>query len=152
MGVLSIDWRKKWGVHTGASADGRKNGETLSQNASATFGMDKAGMTGHIRSAATLPGVDAVNGSVLDLEMHASPVQGESGTQALVASLETFLKEGGQSVHYNVLDTETLKDAQIHPEEHSNLQVRVCGWNELFVNMSKEWQDEFIARSQMHMR
>ena len=78
--------------------------------------------------------------------------QGESGTQALVASLETFLKEGGQSVHYNVLDTETLKDAQIHPEEHSNLQVRVCGWNELFVNMSKEWQDEFIARSQMHMR
>jgi len=151
MGIYSINRRKTWGDHTGATPDGRRNCETLSQNASATFGMDKAGMTGHVRSVATLPGVDAVNGSILDLEMHASSVKGDSGTKALVASLETFIREGGQSVHYNVLDTETLKDAQIHPEEHSNLQVRMCGWNELFVNMSKENQDEFIERSQMHL-
>lgn len=147
LGVLSIDWRKTWGVYTGASADGRCIGETMSQNASATFGMDKDGLTGHILSAAVIDGVDAVNGSVLDLEMHSSAVRGEHGTQALVASLETFLQAGGQTVHYNVLDTETLKDAQIHPENHANLQVRMCGWNVLFTHLSKASQDEFIARS-----
>ena len=122
----------------------------MSQNASATFGMDKEGPTGHILSAAAIPGEDAPNGSVLDLELHSSAVQGEHGTDALLATLETFLEKGGQTVHYNVLDTETLRDAQVHPENHSNLQVRVCGWNALFTHMSKKEQDEFIMRSEFH--
>lgn len=149
MGVLSIDWRKTWGEHTAASADGRHSGETLSQNASASFGMDKEGPTGHILSAAALSGVDAVNGSVLDIDLHSSAVRGENGTNVLVATLDTFLEAGGHTVHYNVLDTDTLRDAQEHPEKYPNLQVRMCGWNVLFTHLSRKSQDEFIHRSEM---
>ena len=152
LGIFSIDWRSEWGWKTGASADGRKTGETLSQNASATFGMDRNGPTGHIRSVTRLPGEDAVNGLVMDMELHSSSVAGANGTQILLSILRTFLETGGQTIHYNVLDTETLKDAQIHPENHQNLQVRVCGWNAEFIKMTKAEQDEYILRSEMQLR
>ncbi len=150
MGVLSIDWRKTWGEHTAASADGRVNGESMSQNASAAFGMDKEGPTGQILSVAAIDGTNATNGCVLDLDIHASMVRGNSGTDALVATINAFLAAGGHTVHYNVLDTNALQDAQNHPENYPNLQVRVCGWNALFIHLSKESQDEFIWRSQLN--
>lgn len=149
LGLFSINWRSDWGVHTAASADGRRKGETLSQNTSCTFGMDKEGPTGHILSVASLDGVDAVNGSVLDIDLHSSAVRGENGTNVLMATLDTFMQAGGQTVHYNVLDTDTLRDAQEHPEQYPNLQVRMCGWNVLFTHLSRKSQDEFIHRSEM---
>lgn len=152
LSIFSIDWRSEWGKKTGASADGRKTGDTLSQNASATFGMDREGPTGHIQSVTRLPGEDAVNGLVMDMELHSSAVAGENGTQVLLSILKTFFQKGGQTIHYNVLDTEILKDAQIHPEKYTNLQVRVCGWNADFTKMTKAEQDEYIVRSQMQMR
>ena len=152
LSIFSIDWRTEWGYKTAASADGRKTGETFSQNASATFGMDRNGPTGHIQSVTRLPGEDCVNGLVMDMEMHSSAVAGEKGVSVLLALLKTFFHKGGQTMHYNVLDTETLKDAQLHPENHQNLQVRVCGWNADFTKMTKSEQDEFILRSQLQMR
>ena len=149
LGIMSIDWRRTWGERTAASADGRKNGDTLSQNASATFGKDKEGPTGHILSVAALDSVDAVNGVILDMDLHSSAVRGKNGTHVLMATLDTFMKSGGQTIHYNVLDTDTLRDAQLHPENYPNLQVRLCGWNVLFTHMSKKAQDEFIRRSEM---
>lgn len=149
LGLFSIDWRMPWGRHTGASADGRLTGDTLSQNTSATFGMDREGPTGHILSVAALSGVDAVNGAVLDIDLHVSAVRGENGTDVLLATLDAFLEAGGQTVHYNVLDTATLRDAQLHPENYPSLQVRMCGWNVLFTQLSRQSQDEFIRRSEM---
>ena len=152
LGIFSIDWRSEWGEKTAATPDGRKNHETLSQNASAAFGMDRQGPTGHILSVTRLPGEDTVNGLVLDMELHSSAVAGEKGTKVLLSILKTFLEKGGQTIHYNILDTQTLKDAQLHPENHQNLQVRVCGWNAQFVTMTKAEQDEYILRSQLQMR
>jgi len=152
LSIFSIDWRAEWAVTTAASADGRKTGETLSQNASAAFGMDRNGHTAHILSVAKLPGEDCVNGLVMDMELHSSAVSGENGTRVLLALLKTFFREGGQTMHYNVLDTEVLKDAQIHPEKYRNLQVRVCGWNADFTKMTKKEQDEYILRSQLQQR
>ena len=152
LGILSIDWRMEWAAKAAASPDGRKFGETFSQNASATFGMDRNGPAGHIASVTRLPGEDAVNGLVMDMELHSSSVTGEKGIHTLLAILKTFFRNGGQTIHYNVLDTETLKDAQLHPENHPNLQVRVCGWNADFTKMTKPEQDEFILRSQLQMR
>ena len=50
-------------------------------------------------------------------------------------------------MHYNVLDTEILKEAKLNPEKYPNLQVRLCGWNVLFSSLSEKEKDEFIARS-----
>ena len=135
------------GEKTAASADGRRRGETLSQNSSATFGADKNGATAHLLSAAVIDGSDTPNASIVDIDLHSSAVQGENGTSALYTALMTFIKMGGFGVHYNVLNTEVLKKAKECPSDHPNLQVRLCGWNVLFSSLSEREKGEFIARS-----
>ena len=62
---------------------------------------------------------------------------------------QVFLAQGGQTIHYNVLNVETLKDAKAHPENYPNLQVRVCGWNADFTKMIPKEQDDFIRRAEL---
>ena len=147
LGLLSIDWRWKAGAKTPATADGRRSGETFSQNASAAFGADKEGATAHLLSAAKLDASNTPNATIIDIDLHSSAVRGENGLNSMVSALLTFFKAGGFSVHYNVLDTETLKKAKENPEAYPNLQVRLCGWNELFNSLTEKEKDDFIARS-----
>jgi formate C-acetyltransferase len=147
LGLFSINWRWVMGEYTAASADGRKKGQTLSQNSSASFGADKKGATAHLISAATIDATDTPNASIVDIDLHVSAVRGENGLEALYTSLMTFFEMGGFGVHYNVLDTEVLKRAKESPQDYPNLQVRLCGWNVLFSTLSDKEKDEFIARS-----
>lgn len=146
LGLFSIDWRWEMGERCAASADGRKAGQPLSQNTSATFGADREGATAHLLSVATIDTTNTPNGTVADIDLHASAVRGENGLRGLVATLKTHFALGGFAVHYNVLDTEVLREAKLHPERYPNLQVRLCGWNVLFSTLSEREKDEFIAR------
>ena len=148
LGLFSIDWRVDFGRHTAASADGRMNGEPLSQNTGAVFGADRYGVTAHILSVTSIDTSNTADGAILDLDLHSSAVQGDNGTAMMVSTLETYFKRGGFAVHYNVLDTGVLHDAKAHPEKYPNLQVRLCGWNVKFTELSPEAQDEFIRRSE----
>ena len=147
LGLFSIDWRWEFGEKTAASADGRRSGETLSQNTSANFGADKEGATAHLISATRIDTSKTPNGAIVDIDLHTSAVRGENGLSALVASLRTYFALGGFAVHYNVLDTDILKAAKKDPEKYPTLQVRLCGWNVLFSTLSEKEKDEFIARS-----
>lgn len=147
LGLFSIDWRWEMGEKTAASADGRLSGETLSQNTSASFGADKYGATAHLKSVAAIDASDTPNGTIVDIDMHSSATVSDNGLNAMVASLKTYFELGGFAVHYNVLDTEVLKDAKLNPDKYPNLQVRLCGWNVLFSSLSEKEKDEFIARS-----
>ena len=62
----------------------------------------------------------------------------------------TFIKRGGHAMHINVFDAETLRDAQKNPDKYQDLQIRVCGWNVLWNNISKVEQDGFIKQAEMH--
>ena len=148
LGLFSINWRWEFGEKTAASADGRLCGETLSQNASATFGADKNGATAHLTSVATIDASKTPNGTIADIDLHASAVKGENGIKTLTATLRTYFEMGGFGVHYNILDTDVLKIAKAEPEKYPNLQVRLCGWNVLFSTLSDKEKDEFIARSE----
>ena len=75
-------------------------------------------------------------------------VKGDNGIKVLTAALRTYFELGGFAVHYNVLDTDTLRDAKAHPEKYPSLQVRLCGWNVLFSTLDDRAKDEFIARSE----
>ncbi len=147
LGLFSIDWRWEFGRKTAASANGRKAGETLSQNMSATFGADRDGATAHLLSVASIDTSKTPNGTIVDIDLHSSSVRGENGLKTLISTLRTYFELGGFAVHYNVLDTEILKDAKLNPEKYPNLQVRLCGWNVLFSSLSEKEKDEFIARS-----
>lgn len=147
LGMFSIDWRIAFGMNTGASADGRRAGEPLSQNTGASFGADREGVTANILSVTELDAGNMVNGSILDLDLHSSAVKGQNGMHMMMATLKTYFGRGGYAIHYNVLDVEVLKEAQRSPQKYPNLQVRLCGWNVLFSSLSEQAQNEFIMRA-----
>ena len=65
---------------------------------------------------------------------------------AMYGLLKTFMDNGGMAIQFNVLDEKMLTNAQKHPENYKNLQVRLCGWNVYYVNLSKKEQDDFIKQ------
>ena len=147
LGLFSIDWRWELGEKCAASADGRKAGQTLSQNSGATFGADREGATAHLLSVASIDSTNTPNGTIVDIDLHASAVRGTNGLQSLVATLKTYFALGGFAVHYNVLDTKVLREAKENSDRYPNLQVRLCGWNVRFNTLSEREKDDFIARS-----
>lgn len=136
------------GEKTGATPDGRRAGEETSKNASPVPGADRNGITAQISSATAIDSLLFGNGFCMDAMLHPSAVAGEDGMTALHAVLDTYIKKGGQSIHFNIFSADILRDAQEHPERYRNLQVRVCGWNVLWSNMSKKEQDAYILRAE----
>jgi formate C-acetyltransferase len=146
--MFTIDHHIYWGSKAGASADGRRKGEALSKNLGASLAMDRGGVTALIRSVTRLDHELFPNGSVLDIVLHPTAVAGEDGLEAFTALIESYMTLGGFAVHGNVFDARTLREAQAHPEEYANIQVRVCGWNVYFVNLSRREQDMFILQAE----
>ena len=81
--------------------------------------------------------------------LHPTAVKGERGLEIMLGLLRAFMKRGGYGFQGNVHGSETLKDAQVHPENHAGLQVRIGGWSWFFTRMDKEYQDEFIHRAEL---
>ena len=129
-----------------ATPDGRMAGESFSKNFSGTAGQETEGLTAAMLSALAIDQTEFADAGVLDFMAHPSALEGEAGLDAMVTMTEVYLSNGGFALQGNVLQLEQLKDAKLHPEKYPNLQVRVCGWNEYFVNMSEEAQDAFIKR------
>ncbi len=148
LGMFSIDWYTQFGEKIGATADGRFAQDVISKNMSAVIGRDKTGITGIIRSSATADGKEIPNGTVLDLILDASATKGEDGLTVMLGILKTFIKLGGTALQINVLDPEVLKKAQKNPKEYSTLQVRLCGWNVYFTELSVQEQNEFIKMAE----
>jgi len=146
MGGDSITRCVDYGRGVAATPDGRKNGQPVSKNFSATAGMEKEGLTASILSALAIDHTQFSDACVLDFMLHPSAVEGEEGLSAMVNLTEVYLKNGGFAFQGNVLSPDELRDAQKNPQKYPNLQVRVCGWNEYFVNLSKTIQDSFIRR------
>lgn len=146
-GMFSVDWRFWMGEKTGATPDGRYAGEPLSKNLAASVGQDKHGVTAYLNSLLKFDATKCPDGYVADAVLHHSAVQGEEGLAAFNGLLATFMKQGGFSVHFNVLSPEMLVNAQKEPEKYQNLQIRLCGWNVRFVDLDKAQQDEFIKQS-----
>ena len=136
------------GELTAASANGRKLGEELSKNISASMGQNREGATAAILSATKIDATRFTSDAPLDLGLLPSAVKGEDGLEAMYGLLMTFVKRGGHALHINVFDAETLRDAQAHPEKYQDLQIRVCGWNVLWNNINKEEQDGFIRQAE----
>ncbi len=147
-GLFSIDWYIDFGSRTGATPDGRLAHEPLSKNLCAMIARDKAGITALINSVTRIDYTLVPNGSVLDVMLHPSSVQGENGLDILLDILAVYRQKGGFGIHFNIIDVKTLKAAQKNPDQYATLQVRVCGWNAYFVNLSLLEQDEFIRNAE----
>ncbi|MBR5311862.1 MAG: hypothetical protein IKU40_03150 [Clostridia bacterium] len=137
-----------WAGSTASSADGRRRGEELSKNLSASMGMNREGATAAILSVTKIDASGFGSDACLDLGLLPSAVQGEDGLTAMQGLLDTFVRRGGHAMHINVFNADTLRKAQQEPEKYKDLQIRVCGWNVLFNNINREEQDGFIRQAE----
>ena len=147
-GYFSIDWNTGFGKATAALPDGRLCGVPLAKNMNAVTGCDKSGVTALINSVTKLDYERIPNGTVLDLMLHSSAVRGEDGMRAMLGIVAAYMRKGCMALQINVLNPQLLKKAQEHPECYSTLQVRLCGWNVYFVDLTRTEQDEFIRMSE----
>ena len=147
-GMFSIDWYTPFGEFVGATPSGRLASTPVSKNLNPVIGADKGGVTSLINSVSKIDYTKVPNGAVLDLLLHSSVTKGEEGRCAMLGILKTFMANGGFAIQFNALNPAVLKKAQASPEKYRNLQIRLCGWNVYFVNLSKAEQDEFIKMSE----
>lgn len=136
------------GEKTLATPDGRLAGQEISKNASPVPGMDRNGVTALIHSALKLNPSLYCESFCVDLMLHPSAVEGEDGLTVMKALLDVYMENYGMSIQINVFNSATLRDAQEHPDRYKNLQVRVCGWNVLWNNLSRAEQDAYIYRAE----
>lgn len=136
------------GRKTAATPDGRLAGEEFSKNASPVQGMAREGATAMISSLSKLDSSLFRGDFPLDAALSPNAVRGEAGLDAMYALLMTYADNGGHAIHFNVLSPDTLRDAQAHPEKHRDLQIRVCGWNVLWNNLSPAEQEFYIRQAE----
>ena len=132
----------------GATPDGRKHGEPSSEGVSPFVGTDTSTPLAAMRSAAKLNQEIHSGGTLLNLRLNPELVATKRGQANLGAMVQTLFSLGAFHVQFNCISSETLRDAQAHPENYKDLLVRVAGYSTQFVNLSKSMQDAIIARTE----
>ncbi|MFX1573081.1 MAG: glycyl radical protein [Promethearchaeota archaeon] len=144
-GIYSTTFHLAFGVFTAASADGRRKSEPLSNGLGPTSGMDKKGPTAILNSIKKLKNELMTNGNSLILSFHPNTLK----TEVLIPLIRTFFEpKGGYQVQFNVVGKETLCEAQKNPNDYRGLVVRIAGYSVYFTELSKNAQDEIIARTE----
>ena len=136
-----------FGQVTGATPNGRKAGEPLSDGISPSQGADRNGPTAVIKSVAKLDHA-RTGGTLLNQKFMPQLLQDEKGLDNLGHLIRTYFKLGGHHIQFNVVDAQTLRNAQKTPEKYRDLIVRVAGYSDHFVDIGKKLQDEIIARTE----
>jgi pyruvate formate-lyase/glycerol dehydratase family glycyl radical enzyme len=129
-----------------ATPDGRKAGQPIAEGVSPTHHTVDKGPTAIMRSVAKLPTIKMI-AQLLNLRLAPGSLDTEDGLRRLAQLLRGFQALKGWHVQFNTVSTETLLDAQKHPEKHRDLVVRVAGYSALFVTLDKAAQDDIIERT-----
>jgi len=144
---LSTTCHVYFGSVTGATPDGRKAWEPLSDGISPVQGADRKGPAAAIRSAARLDHA-RTGGTLLNQKFTPQVVEGEEGLNHLAQLVRAYFKMDGHHIQFNVVTADTLKAAQKEPDKYRDLIVRVAGYSDYFCDLTQGLQDEIIARTE----
>ena len=145
---VSISAQWPGGAITGATPDGRRAGECLADGTvSAMRGMDTKGPTAVLNSATRVDQV-AYQAALLNLKFHPSALAQDSDLTKLSILIRTYFSQNGKHLQFNVVDRQTLLEAQENPSDHQDLIVRIAGYSARFVQLGKPMQDEIIGRTE----
>ncbi|MFQ6861213.1 MAG: glycyl radical protein [Beduini sp.] len=148
-GTSSISANVGQGLGTMATPDGRHAYTPLAEGCSPTHAMDIHGPTAVFKSVSKLPTKEITGGVLLNQKVTPQVLEKEEDREKLIFLLRTFFNRlHGFHVQYNVVSRDTLIDAQVHPEKHRDLIVRVAGYSAFFNVLSKTTQDDIIARTE----
>lgn len=149
-GCSTFNRAAAYGGSIGALPNGkRKNDPLLADSIGAVPGHDRNGPTALLLSAARQPQRLAKSGNVLNLKFTRQFFDSEAGESAFISLAKTYFRLGGQQLSVSVVSPEELRDAQLHPEAHGDLIVRVGGYSDHFTNLSRGLQDNIIARTEL---
>ncbi|HFV9293814.1 TPA: formate C-acetyltransferase [Serratia fonticola] len=147
-GSYTVSANVPLGAVVGATPDGRYSGEQLADGGlSPMLGQDGQGPTAVLKSVSKLDNYLLSNGTLLNVKFTPSTLEGQQGLNKLADFLGAFTKLKLQHVQFNVVNAETLKEAQARPQDFAGLVVRVAGYSAFFVELSKEIQDDIIRRT-----
>lgn len=151
-GTSSISANVGQGHSTLATPDGRHARTPLAEGCSPEHALDINGPTAVFKSVAKLHTKEITGGVLLNQKMSPQILRSEENCMKLVALLRAFFNRlHGYHVQYNIVSRATLIDAQKYPEKHRDLIVRVAGYSAFFVGLSKETQDDIIARTEQNL-
>jgi formate C-acetyltransferase len=147
---VSVTSHVPLGMVVGATPDGRKKGEPLSESISPSQGSDVRGPTATLTSIAATKCSHYKERAARLLNMKLSPasVAGEAGTKKLMALIRTACDMKMWHIQFNIINRETLLAAQKDPEKYRNLLVRVAGYSAYFVDLTPALQNEIIRRTE----
>ncbi len=135
-----------FGSVTGATPDGRLAGTPLSEGVSPVQGVDRHGPTAAVRSVAKMDHV-RTGGTLLNQKFTPQVLETDESLNKLVHLVRGYFNLDGHHIQFNVVDADTLRAAQENPEQYRSLIVRVAGYSDYFCDLSKDLQDEIIART-----
>ena len=147
-GLWSINLDMQFGKRTAATPDGRRRGDALSRNNVATAGCGKEGPLALMHSNLKLDLAESPDGHIMDVILPLSVARRPTAAQDIATILATYFKNGGQCIHLNCFDSALLREATAHPEKYPDLQVRVCGWNVKWNDLSPQEKRHFIATTE----
>ena len=147
-GLYPVSANVPLGLQTGATPDARLAGTPIADGVSPAAGSDVNGPTASANSVAKLDHGIASNGTLFNMKFHPSALKGASGIEAFINLIRAFFDQKGMHMQFNVVSRETLRDAQLHPENYKNLVVRVAGYSALFTTLSRSLQDDIINRTE----
>ncbi|MBO4673014.1 MAG: glycyl radical protein [Bacteroidaceae bacterium] len=147
LNMLSTTCHNYFGSVCGASVNGRLAHFAISDGTSPAHGADTHGPTAVIKSLGKLDQTLS-GGTLLNVRFVPTLLKRDEDLRKLVALIRTYFNMGGHHIQFNIVDTQTLLDAQKQPEDYKDLLVRVAGYSDYFNDMTEQLQNEIIARTE----
>ena len=138
----------EFGRVTGATPDGRRQGEPLADSMGASQGRDRRGVTALLNSVARLPHRLLPTAATLNVKLDPRLLTDDTGVGQVTSLIRAHFAAGGQQCQFNMVDREMLLEARRHPEQHADLMVRVAGYCAPFTSLWEDLQEEIIARTE----
>ena len=142
-GSFSYRGHEEHGRATSASPDGRRSGDTLADGSGPVQGYDNMGPTLSLKSTLAWEPSRFLGGIAVNVKLASSTTE-----DVIMGLIKGYCEQGGVQLQFNVVDTETLIDAQKNPDKYGDLLVRIGGYSDYFTRIPKRLQDEVISRSQ----
>jgi pyruvate formate-lyase/glycerol dehydratase family glycyl radical enzyme len=134
------------GKSVGALPNGRKAGEPLNNGVSPATGAERNGATACINSVSKLPSVWFSRGAIFNARLSPETLKTSQGRKRAYGLVKTLFENNQYHIQFNVVGTDTLRDAQVHPEQYRDLMVRVAGYSAFFAPLNAELQEDIIRR------